>query len=453
MIKPTGINTKLHIAGSLLSFIIIGVIVLTVLMNERSKKDSLIINIAGKQRMLTQKMSKEIFYIKQKQGDDYRDLNSAISLFEDNLQDLIHGNEAKGIYPPQNEKIDSKLQKVQALWKPFRAELVRVQKLSRKVLPKLEVLTQRTTTLLEKSDKIVKAMVKADMDGIFIDLSGRQRMLSQRMGLFLERYLRTDNKEDYLLFQDARELYNKTIQDFLESKRVKAIEDVYRISQETYAYWQKHQTYMDEILQAQVEISQSLKYIYEENIKLLNTMDTAVWLFTEHSEKKNELFVKFQYISLVVALIIILYAFILSREIMHHINEFVKATKALDKGDISEITHESIAVDEDSEDELKEASNYISNFVQKVNVAMSHSDDAIQKAESAIEELQNLTDNVEEALSDFDMDDKEKNSFGKTVNATEDIAIESAENLLHVRKMLEKLQNSLNNMVEDSKKK
>lgn len=452
MIKPSGINTKIHIVGSLLSFIIVGIIVLTVIMNDRSIKDSLIINIAGKQRMLTQKMSKEIFYIKHKQSIDFRELNTALNLFDNNLQDLLRGNDAQGIYAPQDRRIQAKLEEVLALWKPFKAEVLKIENLSKEIQPKLQVLTERTTQMLNISDRVVKEMVAAGLEGRLIDLSGRQRMLTQRMGLFLERYLRTDNEEDFLLFAKARMLYDETIKSFKAEKSVQAEPKVMLVVEKAHEQWENHLLLIDDILKVEEQISDALVYIYEENIKLLNTMDMAVWLYTEYSEKKNALFVKVQYISLIIALLIMGYSYLLSREIVQHIKEFVKRTKALESGDISSLTHETIELEDDSEDELKEASGYLANYVKKVNVAMNHSEDAIKKAESAIKELQNLTDDVENTLNELDLDDSEKKSFDKKVNDTEDIAIESAENLLHVRKMLEKLQNSLNIMVENSQK-
>ena len=206
MLKPKGINTKLHFAGGTLSVIIVSIILLTVFMNEKSKKDSLIINIAGKQRMLTQKMSKEMFYIKSKQSTDFRALNSATDLFENNLLDLLYGNDAKGIYPPQNDKIQLKLEEVHKLWKPFKTQINNIEEKINLIKADLESLVVRVNTLLVKSDNIVKVMVKHKMSGIFIDLSGRQRMLSQRMAFFLERYLRTDNSEDYINFVKAKQM-------------------------------------------------------------------------------------------------------------------------------------------------------------------------------------------------------------------------------------------------------
>jgi len=452
MLKPKGINNKLHIAGGSLSLVIICIIVLTVIMNERSKKDSLIINIAGKQRMLTQKMSKEIFYIKYSQSTDFRALNSAIDLFDNNLKDLIGGNSVKGIYLPQNNKIETKLQEVNALWIPFKDKILQIEKDVELIKSDLQILTSRITTLLNESDKIVKVMVKNNMSGEFIDLSGRQRMLSQRMGLFVERYLRTDNEVDYLGFVKAKNLYNETISRFMNNKKVQDIPEVYETVEKTYKCWKKHEKYILNLLKIQNGINDAVSYVYAKNVKLLNTMDAAVWLYTEYSEEKNSIFIRFQYISLIIALIIIVFAYILSREIVNHIRDFVNRTKVLDSDDINNLNHRSIRVDEESEHELIEASNYISKFIKKVNIAMNHSEDAIKKAESAVLELQHLADNVEVALQDLKIDEKEKNSFDKKVNATEDIAIESAENLIHVRKMLEKLKSNLNTMVENSQK-
>lgn len=294
-------------------------------------------------------------------------------------------------------------------------------------------------------------MVNEKLEGVYIDFSGRQRMLSQRMGLFVERHLRTGNEEDYLRFINAKNLYAATINRFINDVKIQENKNVLKSVEECFEYWNKYEAYLSKLIKTENKINEIISYIYEKNVKLLNTMDAAVWLYTEHSEVKNTLFLNFQYIALIIVLIIILYTFLLTKEIVAHVNDFVKKAKALDSADLSTLsqTAEILAVD-DSEDELKEASCHISNFVQKVNSAMSHSQDAITKAESAVKELQLLADDVEGALSDLDVDESDRNSFDRKVNATEDIAIESAENLLHVKRMLEKLQLNLNTLVEKS---
>ena len=448
MIKPTAISAKMRLAGGLLSFVIIFIISLTVMMNQMSKKDSYVINIAGKQRMLSQKISKEVFFIVHRHTSDFRELNSAVNLFENSLRDLLYGNEAKGIYAPQNERIQTKLEEVMRLWGPFRDEVEKLKTGIEHIRPDMEVLIPRIEKLLVLSDSVVQKMVGANLSNVHIDLSGRQRMLSQRMGLYVNRYLRTANAQDLLVFADAKALYDKTIKSFLEDPAVKNVPEVYAIVKETNAYWEDYCVYLENIIANESAINKNMAYIYEKNVQLLNAMDEAVWLYTDHSEAKNDTFLKFQYMALVIGLIIMVYAFVMSKEIIEHLEHFVQQAKALASGDISSMPQQPVKLTESSEDELKEASSHISLFVQKVNLAMKDSEDALKKAENAVSQLQQLALEVEDVIEDMGIDESEKRTFDKNVNATEDIAIQSAENLIHVNRMLQKLKRSLNEMVE-----
>jgi len=450
MIKPTTISTKMKLAGGLLSFVIIFIISLTVMMNQMSKKDSYIINIAGKQRMLSQKISKETFFIVHRHTNDFRELNTAVGLFESSLKDLLYGNDATGIYAPQNARIQAKLEEVMALWLPFRVEVEALKSGIEEVRPDMEVLTPRIEKLLVLSDTVVQRMVGANLSNIHIDLSGRQRMLSQRMGLYVNRYLRSANAQDLLVYADAKALYNKTIKSFLDDAAVKNAPEVYAIVKENNAYWEEYMLYLDHIIALESEINKHLAFVYEKNVQLLNAMDEAVWLYTDHSEAKNDMFLKFQYIALIIGLIIIVYAFVMTKEIIEHLEGFVQKAKELARGDISSFSGQNVTLSSHSEDELKEASTHISLFVQKVNLAMKDSEDALKKAENAVSQLQQLAEEVEDVIEDMGIDENEKKTFDKNVNATEDIAIQSAENLIHVNRMLQKLKKSLNAMVESS---
>ncbi|KHG33111.1 MAG: methyl-accepting chemotaxis protein [Epsilonproteobacteria bacterium] len=449
MIKPKTISTKMKLAGGLLSFVIIAIISLTVMMNQMSKKDSYIINIAGKQRMLSQKMSKEVFFIVHRQGNDFRELNTAVGLFENSLNDLLYGNDAKGIYAPQNEKIQAKLEEVMAYWKPFKQEVEALKSGIESIRLDTEVLTPRIEKLLFLSDAVVQRMVAANLSNVHIDLSGRQRMLSQRMGLYANRYLRMANAQDLVIYADAKALYDKTIKGFLNDPAVQNDPKVYGVVKETNAYWEEYVVFLDRLIEKETQINRHLAYIYEKNIQLLNAMDEAVWLYTDHSEHKNDLFLKFQYIGLLIGLVIILYAFVMTKEVIEHLEGFVQKAKELAQGDVNVVTKHHLNLSSNSEDELQEASTHISQFVQKVNLAMQESEDALKKAENAVSQLQQIAEEVEDAIEGMGIDENEKKTFDKNVNATEDIAIQSAENLIHVNKMLQKLKRSLNQMVEN----
>ena len=61
--KPNTISTKIKLIGIFFIILMTSIIITTIYLNEKNKKDAQVINIAGKQRMLTQKISKNIFYI------------------------------------------------------------------------------------------------------------------------------------------------------------------------------------------------------------------------------------------------------------------------------------------------------------------------------------------------------------------------------------------------------
>ena len=87
------------------------------------QSDALTIDIAGRQRMLTQKMSKEVCLIT---SGIYADasletLGGTMNMFETSLNALVFGMEAAGIKPAPTDEIQVGLEKVQADWSEVRA--------------------------------------------------------------------------------------------------------------------------------------------------------------------------------------------------------------------------------------------------------------------------------------------------------------------------------------------
>jgi hypothetical protein len=425
---------------------IFSIIALTVSMNEKSKKDSLIINIAGKERMLTQKMSKELFFLRHRDGHDFRALDAAKNLFKNNLNDLRFGNKDRGIYGPQNSVIKKKLDEVATRWKLFEEEIERIKHGILSVKSEKEILSRRIENLLNMSDLIVKEMVKRDLQAIYIDLSGRQRMLTQRMGLSIERYLRTDNQEDFLLFSAAKTKYDETLRLFVNDSELKKDTELHALLKISLEKWEDFEKYILKLLEVEDSINQSIEYINQSNVKILDAMDEAVWLYTEHSERKNQLFLNFLYLAAALALVIILYAFTIARDIGKNINSFVEQARRL--ANTNDATAGKVEIKEEMEAELQEASSYLQTYINKVSSAMNNSEDAVKRAERAIGELQALSEDIEGVIIDLKLDEATRRQLDQSVNQTEDIAIESSENLLHVTKMLKKLKENLNSITK-----
>ncbi|SFV58087.1 Methyl-accepting chemotaxis protein [hydrothermal vent metagenome] len=75
-----------------------------------------IVNLAGRQRMLTQKMTKEKLMCVKGQKEYKKSLLKTIKLFDDSLDTLINGNPSQKIPKPSNKKIKEQLLKVKKLW-------------------------------------------------------------------------------------------------------------------------------------------------------------------------------------------------------------------------------------------------------------------------------------------------------------------------------------------------
>ncbi len=109
-----------------------------------------IVNIAGRQRMLTQKMTKEKLLITQKGQAQYKDkLVKTIKLFDDSLALLINGNSEQKIVKPSNQKIINQLSKVSVLWKELKP-----------LYEKNKPSSKEMTTIIEKNPILLGEMHK-----------------------------------------------------------------------------------------------------------------------------------------------------------------------------------------------------------------------------------------------------------------------------------------------------
>ncbi|ENN95934.1 methyl-accepting chemotaxis sensory transducer, partial [Methanocaldococcus villosus KIN24-T80] len=118
MFKNLSIKFKLlGIVSILVMCIIFGAAYTTILLKDM-EHDANIINIAGKQRMLIQKMSKEAFMIALGNLEMKKELIKTAQEFDKNLNDLINGNEERGITPAP-PIVKAQLLKVKSMWSEF----------------------------------------------------------------------------------------------------------------------------------------------------------------------------------------------------------------------------------------------------------------------------------------------------------------------------------------------
>ncbi|GAA5416075.1 hypothetical protein Pryu01_01107 [Paraliobacillus ryukyuensis] len=84
--------------------------------------DATIINVAGKQRMLIQKMSKEALIVSDGNGSA-DDLVETINMFDEAIEGLMGGSKSLGLPKMPSEEVANQLQSVELLWQPFKENL------------------------------------------------------------------------------------------------------------------------------------------------------------------------------------------------------------------------------------------------------------------------------------------------------------------------------------------
>ncbi|WLR50806.1 methyl-accepting chemotaxis protein [Bacillus tianshenii] len=123
MFKNKPVGFKIALFFIILSIISAGSFIFTTMFLANQETDGKVINIAGRQRMLSQKMSKEALEISALSNQQKReDLQKTMALFDSSLNDLINGNEEEGI-PQASPEVNQQLKKVEALWKPFKENI------------------------------------------------------------------------------------------------------------------------------------------------------------------------------------------------------------------------------------------------------------------------------------------------------------------------------------------
>lgn len=152
------------------------------------------IDVAGRRRMLTQRMSKEFLQVALDidAADNRGRMLGSINLFNVSLYQLINGDSVTGIVGTPNHLVGSGLDEVVSLWKPFSQLLLNNVDTIRDAsgfvdMNIISMVEAQNVPVLVKSNVVVGRLVDAAQsagaptNGLVVDTAGRQRMLIQRM--------------------------------------------------------------------------------------------------------------------------------------------------------------------------------------------------------------------------------------------------------------------------------
>jgi len=185
-----------------------------------SAEYGVVLNLAGKQRMLSQKMSKEIMLVAL--GIDTEknlsNLAKTSGLFDKTLKGLRNGSSELHLPPTHAKRILRQLDKVDAIWAGFYPAVKTILKNKAVTKEQVATMAKNNLPLLKEMNKAVGLYEKDAKKGglksapglaATLNLSGKQRMLTQKMSkeflLVAYGYNVDDNKlsllETYSLFE------------------------------------------------------------------------------------------------------------------------------------------------------------------------------------------------------------------------------------------------------------
>ena len=321
--KNYKISTKIKFTIAMFIISMFTVLSTTIYLNQKNTKDSLQINIAGKQRMLTQKIAKNIFYSYNTKKLDLVELDKAVNEFNIGLSTLKKGNTLLGISSAPTQDIKEQIAKVELLWKGFSSHIEQF----------------------------------------------KQTNLNQNNTVYLS----------------------------------------------------------------------SIDYIYKTNNKLLYEADVLVSLFTKHSEQKTDFIRKFQYIAMGILVYLSIYSVLQLKQIEDHAKVFMDKSKQMASIDTDIYS----PIEVEGESEIIEVADNLNCFINKVNAAMQYSHEAVDKAKNASNKLEELTDEFDNIIDEIE----NSKVVLDQLDRSEDIVLDSTENLLKTTKKLQDLKKELNSIL------
>ena len=329
--KKSNISTKIKVIGILFALLMTSIIATTIYLNNKNEKDAMIINIAGKQRMLTQNISKNIFYLYLNPKSSQNELDSSIEEFIYNLESLKGGNSLSKLKESPNIQIDRQMLQIEYLWSIFYQNIVKFKEL----------------------------------------------------------------------------IHNNTNQK---------------------------------------ELQNIVNIIYETNPELLYEVDALVSLHTINSEQKIRFLKNSQYFFAILILFLIIYSFIELKTMEKNALKFIEESKKVMEQNFEEPLK---PLKIEAEGELVEASNIFNRFLNKINSAIIDSNSALEQSKNASYKLEEISNEFDEIISEL----KNKSEISKQLNKSEDIAIQTQEQLLHSSKRLNELKSELEKIILFAEKK
>ncbi len=247
-----------------------------------------VINLSGRQRMLTQKMSKEMLLIYHgiNVKKNRTNLGRSALMFAKTLKGLMNGDKTLNLSPTRDKDILKQMDVVSGLWLSFSKNVLPAISGEKVDLPFIKKVAKENLPLLKEMNKAVGMYEKAagsDLNDLaaVVNLSGRQRMLTQKMAKeFLLIAAQVNEKANKDQLEKTIALFDRTLKGLRDgdpSQGLSKTEEPIVLKQLAVIdkLWQEYK-----LLLINLDISkEGLKKLAKLNMPLLKEMNTAVKMY------------------------------------------------------------------------------------------------------------------------------------------------------------------------------
>ncbi|MEM6689073.1 MAG: type IV pili methyl-accepting chemotaxis transducer N-terminal domain-containing protein [Planctomycetota bacterium] len=259
-----------------------------------------ILNLSGRQRMLTQKKSKEALFVTAdvNAGSLRGYLNKTTTLFESTLTGLRDGDASVGLPATENPRIVKQLDKVQEMYLELKPLFDKVSQGGVLSADDMTLLAENNLPLLKEMNKAVKMYERGakkvlsgdEAAAVVINLAGKQRMLTQKMtkeALLVQLGVAKD--ENVLNLRETATLFDSTLAGLLDGNEDLELpgtsdEKIREQLGVVCSLWTKLEPSFQSVLGGNALSAGELATLSTDNVTLLKEMNKAVQMFASSAK-------------------------------------------------------------------------------------------------------------------------------------------------------------------------